>query len=266
MSVALAVILALATPAAPCPRYVGSELPLLDGRELTGAPLLLLTGDASLLSRVGLSEVIPLLPRSRPDLGLPDAWGRRAFEVSTPLVPGLYAVDSTGFTITATDAVGALDVHAVPQPGRTTTLSLQLDNSSGCNLSRLRVELGVPAGPDDVFLVIAQLDGVERRWLLGVTREADSNTIDVTGANLALESTRACVQLAGVSRTGTVGPQLDLGCVDPNDPADPRVTRARPWSPSEPSGCSAMPGSGDMVAGALIVIGVVRARRRRPRG
>jgi len=73
-----------------------------------------------------------------------------------------------------------------------------------------------------------------------------------------LSSQKLCVVVSYVSAEGEVDPELELGCVDPNDPEDPRVTNLN----ESAMGCSATTPEGNLSMFFLLGFVFVLSRRK----
>jgi MYXO-CTERM domain-containing protein len=186
------------------------------------------------------------------------------FRPAAPLPAGEYLLDGTQFTVSST----AADVP--PELGARGNLELHLaeEGSGGMcgDISMLLIDLlEKPATDEEHAVFLLQFErsgGPGFSRLVSVPDRFEStirfrfyHSFHETGH---LRSEKLCVKIAGLSQTGTVGPSLDLGCVDPLDETDPRVFH------SEGSGCSTI-GAGAGLSGLWILLGaglIVRIRRR----
>jgi hypothetical protein len=215
-------------------RFAG--VPLLLGRDGSGRPLpsfrvvggraLPLELDVTLGARFRASPYDPIT----------------AFTTSAALGLGEYALGDDTFTV----AGDGLDTTRAPVvAGATLLLAV---HGAGCGATGVR--LTWPA-PDQRALYVVELtraDGQRSLRTLATTEP---------GARLygALDEP-FCAQLHGYAWDGAAHTQVDLGCVDPADADDPRVTHA---------GCSALSTSSSTVGVLGVVMGVMAGVRRRRR-
>ncbi len=191
-------------------------------------------------------STIPLEPAPTPS-DLQGAMGVHSaltfYRPTAPLAPGFYRVDGRRFEVRSE--------APTPPPGTRGEVSVYFadeDNLSlGCGdqfscgpSSGMTIDL-VEATLDPSFE--GQYDHVMPTFLVSITGETFSRQQLVSAASgfgdrrvelrfYSAEAERFCLQVQAVSDQGVLGDTLDLGCVDPTDSSDPRV------SGDPPGGCT----------------------------
>jgi len=239
--------------ALPCSFLPPLKVPQLTERVFSAMPLLYVDDPSAVLERTddGSHLEIPLVADPHPELPLP-------LEVTTvrpanPTEPGTYQLGFDQFTIQA-GPVGAQpsrDVHAIPDVTHAHDARLSFHSSGACGpISSFSIQFD----PDDAgqsYVVVATTDdGRVDRSIHGTYNEALYN---LGFEAFDFRETRFCVQLHGLAFDGTLGPAHDIGCFDPNDSSDPRVSQEGFFD------CST---TGTPDAGALWILALAYAARR----
>lgn len=256
----LALVALPARDAWPCSLAPGVDGPVLRGP--VGPNPLLFTAEATaeLSTELGAPLSVQAVPGPDPLAGARDIAGRPLayFRTSEPLAEGTYRWAGAPFTVSSSAS------DAVPRVGDRGHLELVLgspDNEVCGDVSLLLIdllELRADEAPEALFLVRFERSGgasFSRLVNLSERFEATPRLRFFHGfaetGHLSRE--KLCVQIAGVSAAGEVGAPLALGCVDPNDEDDPRVSRA------EGAGCTTTGGRGE-ISGLWLLGGLLGAQ------
>ncbi len=247
--------------ARPCSVIGSPEPPSLSGLEFTAMPLLI--GPAPSPGRPVLEEV----DGSTLALDL-DAAGNAAFAAlqyrrspralyttPVPLGPGAYRLGDDAFTIVARHGEATIDVTAVPPvDGAEVRLSIYEGNVCGATGFELTLPAASTTHPRIYALEMESASGLRSAALFSATYP---NVFVWPDGDVAIDVTseRVCLTLKGLAWDGTQS-EADLGCIDPGDADDVRVTRSG-------GGCSTMGGTPAGLAPMLALVGAMALLRRR---
>ncbi len=244
----LAALLVGLSPPPPGPTPPHAELPDVVGRLFHGTPWLfeLPSGTPPLL--VGLDGRERALV-AVDDLGALDAPNFSArpqiYTTTTALPEGAYHLAGRGvFAVTSTAQRADLDADAVTEP-------YDLDLRAEIVEDALYVSVALGNEPDGSRIYLLELEGAsaQRRYLFTATDD------DFVLTRLPRE--RFCARVTGLSWSGVRGSPRDIGCLDPDDPADARIVGR------EVEGCSTT-GAPPGLLGAAAVLLAACVRRRGP--
>ena len=126
------------------------------------------------------------------------------------------------------------------------------------SLNAIEVDMGFVS---DVYLVELTQNG-ERRVYMVTPGNLRSGVLEIAFAAFttqltAISSEATCVRLTGFADDGSLGETHDLGCVDPNDRDDPRVSR-----PEDESGGGCSQGGGQIALWLFTLLSVLVRWRR----
>lgn len=271
-------LLLISTEAEPCslipPAQTGGPSGFVGARPV----LIAETAEAELAGPPGAETTLePWTPP--PELA--DARGARGdrlfyFRPREPLPEGSYTFDRGRVSFTVSATIGA----SIPEPRRG-DLSLFIDDNpddesgplgcgseaAGCgDVTSLVIALPDvatrPESPETFLVTLSTPDGRTFRRLVsdlyGFGARTELRFYHSFVETGHLSNTPLCLGIRGVSSEGEIGPPLELGCVDPDDGSDMRVSRAG-------GGCSSLGGARRVPTLALLALGLglMRARRRR---
>lgn len=264
------IALGVAVPriAFPCSLAEGVAPPELpaDGSTVGPLPVLLLGREYGpqepLLDSAG-DEVLVVAIEGGPLEGATGMFDERLyfFRPAAPLAPGDYTVGYQRFTVSAEAAANAelssVDLHLVIERPLDSGGCSYGSSCDGVTITALELAFDRSVEPaDNVLIQVSSSAGETRR----LVRSAGYGEWDLSLWTDAERET--CVTVTPVAADGKLGQPVSAGCVDPDDPDDPRVEDHR-----AAAGCSVRTPraatTGALLALSIAGIGVVTRRRRR---
>ncbi|HRE88288.1 MAG TPA: hypothetical protein PK095_04030 [Myxococcota bacterium] len=267
---------ALSPPARPCSIAVVRMGGLVDGATVGPTPIFFGLLGPQLTPVDDPRTVIALIPV--PELGVVMVAGQpgQAWRPAEPLPAGQYAAH--GVQTLSGDPLSSgvrffVDPDLVEDPPEVPSVDLNLvltepEDESGCtfdgdscsdiDFTRLEVVRAADREGDQILLSVENpLTGERRRAVFGSLQPGPLRVtlFELTHGGLipgSLKKDRLCYAVTPLSEAGTLGEELDLGCIRPTD-NDPRTEDQR--------GCAGAPGSNLFNLG-LWLLALVLARSR----